>query len=79
MDLIKAVHNHDAKIVYSCATTLYRSPVPKRISVSGLIPVAPTGSEWSPSKPSRTTRQQGSDSDMLEFQDVLRDLDKKAV
>ena len=54
-------------------------PVPKSASISGLIPRAPTGSEWSPSKPSRTTRQRGSDSDILEFEDVLRDLDKKAV
>ena len=54
-------------------------PVPKSASISGLIPRAPTGSEWSPSKPSRTTSHRGSDSDILEFQDVLRDLDKKAV
>ena len=40
-------------------------------SISGLTPHAPTGSEWSPS--------QGSDIDILEFQDVLRDLDQKTV
>ena len=54
-------------------------PVPKSASVSGLIPRAPSSSEWSPSKPSRTTKHQGSDIDIPEFQDVLRDLDKKAV
>ena len=74
-------------------TTMYRSvftdeileqsndfPVPKSASISGLIPRAPTGSEWSPSKPSSyTTRQRGSDSDIVEFHEMLRDLDKKAV
>ena len=80
------------KIVHS-VPPLYRSvftdeimeqsndfPVPKSASTSGLIPCASTGSEWSPSKPSsHTTRQRGSDSDIVEFQDLLRDLDKKAV
>jgi len=53
-------------------------PVHKSTSVSRLIPRAPTSSEWSPSKPHHITEQRGSDSDIPRYQEVLRDLDKKA-
>ena len=46
-------------------------PVPKSASVSGFIPRAPTGSDWSSSRTAR-----GSDTELL--QDVLQDLDHRA-
>lgn len=47
--------------------------VQKSASISGLIPRAPTGSEWSRSK------SPVGNSDTVQIHDVLRDLDQKAL